>query len=98
MPSLRLILPDFLPSCSFVVFRNRRSLLALSGKFEIFCRRLSLVLVVCLEPLSAFIFGVAFMGLKLGLAECLGIAMVLANVVILSIGTGQKKIGKRKAA
>lgn len=55
-------------------------------------------LVVCLEPLSAFIFGVAFMGLKLGLAECLGIAMVLANVVILSMGTGPKKLGKRKAA
>lgn len=54
-------------------------------------------LVVCLEPLSAFVFGVAFMGLKLGFAECLGIAMVLANVVILSIGNEPKKQGKRKA-
>ena len=42
-------------------------------------------LVVCLEPLSAFVFGVCFMGLQLGWLECLGIFMVLANVVILSI-------------
>ena len=52
-------------------------------------------LVVCLEPLSAFVFGVLFMGLKLGIAECIGIAMVLANVIILSIGPQtKKKLGK----
>ncbi len=41
-------------------------------------------LIVCVEPLSAFLFGVMFMNLHLGLLETLGVIMVLANVVILS--------------
>ena len=55
-------------------------------------------LVVCLEPLSAFYIRCCLYGLKTWFGGMFGIAMVLANVVILSIGTGQKKIGKRKAA
>lgn len=41
-------------------------------------------LIVCVEPLSAFLFGVMFMDLHLGLLETLGVIMVLSNVVILS--------------
>lgn len=48
-------------------------------------------LVVCLEPLSAFLFGVWFLGLRLGGLECLGIAMVLANVIILSLGNNRPR-------
>lgn len=48
-------------------------------------------LVVCLEPLSAFIFGIMFMNLKLGWLECLGVVMVLANVVILSLGSPKRE-------
>ena len=43
-------------------------------------------LVVCLEPTSAYVFGIMFMNLTLGWIECLGIAMVLSNVFVLSIG------------
>ena len=42
-------------------------------------------LVVCLEPTSAYVFGIMFMNLKLGWIECLGIAMVISQVFILSI-------------
>ena len=42
-------------------------------------------LVVCLEPTSAYVFGIMFMDLKLGWIECLGIAMVISQVFILSI-------------
>lgn len=48
-------------------------------------------LVVCMEPTSAYLFGIAFLGLKLGWLECLGIAMVLANVLILSCKRPIKK-------
>lgn len=41
-------------------------------------------LIVCVEPTSAYLFGIAFMGLRLGWLECLGIGLVLANVIILS--------------
>lgn len=43
-------------------------------------------LVVCLEPTSAYVFGIMFMNLTLGWIECLGIAMVLSNVFVLSLG------------
>ena len=42
-------------------------------------------LVVCLELTSAYVFGIMFMNLKLGWIECLGIAMVISQVFILSI-------------
>ena len=42
-------------------------------------------LVVCLEPTSAYVFGIMFMNLKLGWIECVGIAMVISQVFILSI-------------
>lgn len=39
-------------------------------------------LVVCLEPTSAYVFGIMFMNLKLGWIECLGIAMVISQVCL----------------
>lgn len=48
-------------------------------------------LIVCIEPLSAFLFGVMFMNLHLGLLETLGVIMVLANVVILSCVSAKPK-------
>ena len=42
-------------------------------------------LIVCLEPTSAFFFSILLLGEKLGLVQCIGVAMVLANVVILTL-------------
>ena len=47
-------------------------------------------LVVCLEPTSAYVFGIMFMNLKLGWIECVGIAMVISQVFILSIRSKER--------
>ncbi len=42
-------------------------------------------LIVCLEPTSAFFFSILLLGETLGLIQTIGVAMVLANVVILTL-------------
>ena len=42
-------------------------------------------LLNCAEPLSAFLFSIIFLGDRFGAWQCLGVAMVLANVCLLTL-------------
>ncbi len=42
-------------------------------------------LLNCAEPLSAFLFSILFLGDRFGLWQCAGVAMVLANVCLLTL-------------
>ena len=42
-------------------------------------------LIVCLEPMSAFLFSILLLGETLGLVQSVGVAMVLSNVVLITL-------------
>ena len=42
-------------------------------------------LINCAEPLSAFVFSMLFLGVELGLWQAAGVALVLSNVVLLTL-------------
>lgn len=54
-------------------------------------------LLNCLEPLSAFLFSVVLLGDRLGAVQLLGIALVVANVVLLSLGQDARRKEKHRS-
>ena len=47
-------------------------------------------LLNCTEPLSAFLFSILLLGDTLGLAQFVGILLVMANVCLLALAKGRR--------